>query len=40
MFEWLDREGYRADIPALRALHPELATLETWARREWTPPAQ
>jgi uncharacterized protein YbjT (DUF2867 family) len=40
MFEWLNGAGYRADIPALRTLHPELTTLETWARREWIAPTQ
>jgi uncharacterized protein YbjT (DUF2867 family) len=40
MFDWLNEAGYRADIPALRALHPELTTLETWARREWAAPTQ
>jgi hypothetical protein len=29
---WLDREGYRADIPALRRLHPGLLTLNAWLR--------
>ncbi|WP_433171429.1 NmrA/HSCARG family protein [Actinoallomurus sp. CA-150999] len=40
MFDWFNHEGFRADVPALRTLHPELTTLETWARREWTAPAQ
>ncbi|MEV6133338.1 NmrA/HSCARG family protein [Streptomyces violaceusniger] len=39
MFAWFNDHGYRADIPALRAQHPELTTLETWARRSWTAPA-
>jgi uncharacterized protein YbjT (DUF2867 family) len=30
---WLDREGYRAAIPALRRLHPGLLTLEAWLPR-------
>jgi hypothetical protein len=30
---WLDREGYRADLRALRRLRPEMLTLETWLRR-------
>lgn len=30
MFGWFDREGYQADIPALRAAHPTLATLPAW----------
>jgi uncharacterized protein YbjT (DUF2867 family) len=40
MFEWINKAGYRADIPALRTLHPELTTLETWIRRNWTAPTQ
>ncbi|MGW1028274.1 NmrA/HSCARG family protein [Streptomyces sp. NPDC002577] len=40
MFGWFNEEGFRADLPALRARHPELTTLEAWARREWTAPAQ
>jgi hypothetical protein len=38
MFAWFNHEGHRADVPALRALHPGLTTVETWARREWTAP--
>jgi uncharacterized protein YbjT (DUF2867 family) len=30
MFDWFARAGYRADIPALRALQPDLMTLERW----------
>lgn len=33
MYAWFDAAGYRADIPALRALYPPLATLERWLRR-------
>jgi hypothetical protein len=29
MIEFFNQEGYQADIPALRAIHPELMTLET-----------
>jgi uncharacterized protein YbjT (DUF2867 family) len=32
MFEWLQAEGYRADIPELRKLRPELLNLEKWLR--------
>ena len=32
MMEWYNRHGYRADIKALRALHPGLMTLDTWLR--------
>ncbi len=39
MFDWFDREGYRADLPALRRIRPDLINLETWLRTEWTPPA-
>lgn len=36
MFEWFIREGYQGDIPTLRALHPQLLTLEAWLRKhEW-----
>jgi uncharacterized protein YbjT (DUF2867 family) len=35
MFDWLDREGYRADLPALRRHRPNLITLETWLTTEW-----
>lgn len=30
MFEWFNREGYRADIAALRTVCPGLMTLEAW----------
>jgi uncharacterized protein YbjT (DUF2867 family) len=30
MLFWFGESGYRADVPALRALHPGLLTLETW----------
>lgn len=38
MFEWFNRHGYQADIPALKEAHPELITLEAWLRRNWTDP--
>ncbi|MEW2353498.1 NmrA/HSCARG family protein [Spirillospora sp. NPDC029432] len=38
MFDWFDREGYRADLPGLRRLKPDLVTLETWLRSNWTAP--
>ncbi|MCX4660491.1 NmrA/HSCARG family protein [Streptomyces uncialis] len=38
MFDWFDREGYRADLPELRRLRPDLITLETWLRANWTAP--
>jgi uncharacterized protein YbjT (DUF2867 family) len=33
MFEWFNKEGYEADIPALRSMHPTLMTFETWLRK-------
>lgn len=30
MFEWLETRGYRADIPALRDLHPGLKSFRDW----------
>lgn len=39
MFDWFNREGYRADIPALRAIHPGLTTLKSWAAEHWSLPA-
>ncbi|MFL5909557.1 MAG: NmrA/HSCARG family protein [Gaiellaceae bacterium] len=38
MFDWFDREGYRADLPALRRIRPDLVNLETWLRTDWTAP--
>jgi uncharacterized protein YbjT (DUF2867 family) len=36
---WLDREGYRADLPALRRLRPGMLTLEAWLRHtNWATP--
>ena len=32
MFDWFNREGYRADLAALRERHPDLATLRSWLR--------
>lgn len=32
MLTWFNNVGYHADIPALRNLHPQLKTLEAWAR--------
>ncbi|GBR00961.1 putative nucleoside-diphosphate-sugar epimerase [Asaia lannensis NBRC 102526] len=31
MFEWIARDGFKADIPALRHEYPVLLTLEDWA---------
>jgi uncharacterized protein YbjT (DUF2867 family) len=33
MFEFLQREGFKADIPALRRERPELLTLRRWTTR-------
>jgi uncharacterized protein YbjT (DUF2867 family) len=33
MFEWFSTQGYRADIPALRARLPQLMTFEAWLRK-------
>jgi len=33
MMEWFNRHGYRADIRALRLLHPDMMTLEAWLRK-------
>ncbi|MBW7897543.1 NAD(P)H azoreductase [Candidatus Brocadiaceae bacterium B188] len=33
MFKWINEKGFRADISSLRALHPQLMTLETWLRK-------
>jgi hypothetical protein len=38
MFDWLNRDGYHADIPALRANYPALKDLEAWLREtQWQP---
>lgn len=38
MFGWFQREGYRADVPALRARRPELLSFPAWlARSAWQP---
>jgi uncharacterized protein YbjT (DUF2867 family) len=33
MLGWFNERGYRADLPALRAMHPGLLTFEQWLRR-------
>ncbi|WAX76384.1 NmrA/HSCARG family protein [Streptomyces sp. KMM 9044] len=38
MFDWLDNEGYRADLAELRRVRPDLVSLETWLRSNWTIP--
>jgi len=40
MFDWMNREGYRADLTALRQRYPALTTLASWiAAGGWTVPA-
>ena len=34
MFEWIARDGFKADIVALKQEYPELKTLNNWARHE------
>jgi uncharacterized protein YbjT (DUF2867 family) len=37
-YDWLNRIGYTADIPALRLRHPDLLSLEAWlAETKWAP---
>jgi uncharacterized protein YbjT (DUF2867 family) len=37
-YDWLNRIGYTADVPALRARHPELLDLRGWlAKWKWAP---
>lgn len=39
--EWLNDEGFRANIPALRAIYPDLMTPETFLRKSgWEHAAQ
>ncbi|WP_282695368.1 NmrA/HSCARG family protein [Streptomyces sp. CC208A] len=38
MFDWFERDGYRADLPALRGRHPDLVSLESWLAENWTAP--
>jgi uncharacterized protein YbjT (DUF2867 family) len=33
MIDWFNREGYKANIKALRAIYPQLVKLETWLRQ-------
>ncbi|MFB7655124.1 MULTISPECIES: NmrA/HSCARG family protein [unclassified Streptomyces] len=39
MFDWFERDGYRADLDALRGTRPGLVTLQTWLAANWTAPA-
>ena len=39
--EWIIKEGFQVDIPALRAIYPDLMTLETYLRKSgWEQAAQ
>jgi uncharacterized protein YbjT (DUF2867 family) len=40
MFDWFDRDGYRADLHELRRIRPDLINLETWLRTHWAPVTQ
>lgn len=40
MFEWFARDGFHADIPALRRIHPDLLTLDLWAQSATSRPNQ
>ncbi|KAF4407467.1 MULTISPECIES: NmrA/HSCARG family protein [Streptomyces] len=40
MFRWCDEEGFRADIAALRGVHPGLLTFEQWLRAREAKPEQ
>ena len=40
MMEWFDKEGYKADIPALRRIYPALHTFDAYLTEiNWTPSA-
>ncbi|RAH59375.1 nmrA-like family protein [Aspergillus piperis CBS 112811] len=34
MFQWFRNEGYRADIPKLREIHPGMMDFATWLKKE------
>jgi len=40
MFDWFNTVGFRADLTALLNRHPDLMTLEAWAREHWSAPAE
>ncbi|OUD02674.1 NmrA/HSCARG family protein [Streptomyces swartbergensis] len=40
MFEWFAEDGYQADIPALRKVHPGLLTFEQYLTRRLAPADQ
>ena len=35
MFEWYEREGYQADLDALRGIHPDPMSLKDWIATVW-----
>ncbi|OAH10950.1 NmrA/HSCARG family protein [Streptomyces jeddahensis] len=38
MFDWFERDGFRADLAELRRNRPGLVSLETWLADNWTAP--
>jgi uncharacterized protein YbjT (DUF2867 family) len=39
MVRWFNEKGYQADLPALRAIYPQLQTFDTWVRSTgWAQP--
>ncbi|MFD4976402.1 NmrA/HSCARG family protein [Streptomyces sp. NPDC058424] len=38
MFDWFERDGYRANLDGLRRNRPGLVSLETWLADNWTAP--
>lgn len=38
MFDWFERDGFRADLDGLRRNRPGLVSLETWLADNWTAP--
>ena len=38
MFDWFERDGYRADLAELRGTRPDLVTLQSWLTENWTAP--
>lgn len=38
MFDWFERDGYHADLAALRSTRPGLVSLQSWLSENWTAP--
>ncbi|MEU6420501.1 NmrA/HSCARG family protein [Streptomyces spiralis] len=38
MFDWFERDGYRADLDELRRNRPDLVSLQAWLADNWTAP--